>query len=178
MVLPRLLIVCLLAALATGFAPSLATAQDDAPGPDRPGIAPDPAALAERCIEDLREKTQHCIERLDNTSERAVTAIGRLVENDNPRAALRVGKQAVENINNSARRCARQLKDDAQRCAVLLERLDAPRLAEAVKNAAKRNAERLNEARVEAVAAIRAALPRDRGDRPDRPDRPAPDDTE
>ncbi|MFN3166759.1 MAG: hypothetical protein ACE37H_06815 [Phycisphaeraceae bacterium] len=165
MIDPRTLIVCLLTALALGFTANTAAAQRERPErPDRE--TPDPAAVAERCIEALDKRADAWEKHITKSGERAVNKIESLLEDGERREAVLVARKAIDNINNDARRCVEGLKRQAERCTQLLERLGAPELAEAVNAAARENAKSVNDARAAAVAAIRDALP----DRPDRPD--------
>ena len=175
MVCPRTLIVCLLVALISGLSSGTASAQVEGPMP--PEREPDPAAIAERCIGQLDRQGENCVKRTEASCNRAVQAIERLLENDKPRVAARTAKRSADSINKSTRRCVASLNQQAERCANLLDRLGAPELAEAVAEAAESNIAAVREARADALAKIREALP-ERPDRPDRPERPRPGDDE
>lgn len=162
MVHPRTLIVCLLAALTLGFAPVIASAQDDPPTrPDRPTL--DPAAIAERCIDRTQAKARRCVVVINHECERAVTLIERLLEEGKTEQAVLLSRRAVSTLNTTTRRCVKEMWEDAERCAKLLERLEAPELAAEVKEAAKASIEQVKQARADAIGKIRVALP----DRPD-----------
>lgn len=150
----RLFYTCLLTALGSLAIAGSATAQPDRPAPDR-----DPAAIAERCISDIANTTRRCIAGMDKVSEATVAGIERALENDNPLVALKLARQGVSKINNSAKRSCAISKTRAERCAALLERLDSPDLAGDVLDAAERGCAAIRDARDAAAATIRAALP-------------------
>ena len=161
MIIPRLFYACFVTALVAVITAGPATAQDGPPAP--PDL--DPAAVAERCIGEIRDGTGKCVEKIEKTSDRATKGIEKLVENEKLKAAHRLAKKSVESVNSTARRCSKHINAKAERCAALLERLESPRLAQAVLSAAERSVARIGDARAAAVQAIRRALPpRDRGE--------------
>lgn len=150
----RAMSVCLLFALFTLLPAGAVSAQDDAPERE-----PDPQAIADRCVGNLDRAGHNCVRRIDGVSGHAVEDIEMLLEEEKVREALGVGRLAIGRINELARDCVARIKEQSDKCAAVLVRLESPGLAREVKEAAHRNIRAVLGARAEGVAAVRDALP-------------------
>ena len=145
----HLFVSCALVALVVGLFTAGAAAQG----------GPDPAQIAQECIQDLAARATARAEKNAAIAANCVEKIGELLEAGEVQQAFHVGGHCIHRIRVRSHLTTDFIRFRSHQCQHLLIFLGAPQLAHVVKEAGMQAVHLVKMSRVQAVTAIKDALP-------------------
>jgi len=118
-----------------------------------------PGELARRCIAHITADADRCVAANEKQAEHAAARVEALLEDDKPRAARAVARDAIDKINRRSHACVEHIRTHRDRCVAVLRQLEAYDAAKAVIAATRENVEKINDSRKAAVRTILGAFP-------------------
>ncbi len=115
--------------------------------------------IAKRCVVTANRLADRCVASNAATTQRALAAIRKLLEEGKEDAAIRTARRAAGIITSQSDLCVRQIRQMCDRCIEVLLRLDHPELARRVHAACGDAVERVRHSQRRALSALRNALP-------------------
>lgn len=120
--------------------------------------APDPEAVAQRCVDDVTALANRCIVHNRGTARLAVATIERLLAAGHEQRARHVAYRATMDIVETSDDCVNRIHRKCRHCIHVLKRLGADELARRVHEVCKTQTHRVRRSQHAALQAIHQAI--------------------